>query len=72
MGVTDRTPRHPEHDPFLIAQYAADDLRPSERPRATELIESCRECASLAADLGLTLEGFSREGLWGIVRDASE
>src|SRR5688572_7059594 len=51
MGVTDRTPQHSQHDPFLIAQYAADDLRPSERSRATEMIEACRECASLAADL---------------------
>lgn len=30
------------------------------------------EFASLAADTGLTLEGFSREGLWGITSGASE
>jgi hypothetical protein len=30
------------------------------------------ELASLAEDTGLTLDGFSREGLWGIARDASE
>ena len=30
------------------------------------------ELASLADDIGPTLYGFSREGLWGIVRDASE
>ena len=51
MGVTDRTPQHAQHDPFLIAQHAADDLHPSERPRATEMIDGCRECASLAGDL---------------------
>jgi hypothetical protein len=30
------------------------------------------DLASLAEDTGLTLDGFSREGLWGIARDASE
>jgi hypothetical protein len=30
------------------------------------------ELASLADDTELTLDGFSREGLWGIARDASE
>ena len=30
------------------------------------------EFASLADDTGLTLDGFSREGLWGIGCDASE
>jgi hypothetical protein len=30
------------------------------------------EFASLAGDTELTRDGFSREGLWGIARDASE
>ena len=49
--VIDRTPQHAEHDPFLIALAAAEDLRPTERLRADELLASCRECAALAADL---------------------
>lgn len=49
--VIDRTPQHDQHDPFAIAQLAADDLRPTERARAIVLVGSCRECATLLADL---------------------
>ena len=49
--VTDRTPQHAEHDPFAIAQLAADDLRPSERPRVERLAAECTECAALLDDL---------------------
>jgi hypothetical protein len=49
--VTDRTPQHAEHDPFAIAQLAADDLRPSERPRVERLAVECRDCAALLDDL---------------------
>ncbi|MFL5546443.1 MAG: hypothetical protein ACJ8AQ_02695 [Gemmatimonadales bacterium] len=41
-------------------------------PGRVEKREVNSELASLADDIGLTLDGFSREGLWGIVRDASE
>ena len=47
--VTDRTPQHGEHDPFAIAQLAADDLRPSERPRVEQLAAECTDCAALLA-----------------------
>jgi hypothetical protein len=49
--VTDRTPQHAEHDPFAIAQLAADDLKPSERAPVELLAAECRECATLLADL---------------------
>ena len=49
--VTDRTPQHAEHDPFVIAQLAADDLRPSERPDVERLAAECRDCAALLDDL---------------------
>jgi hypothetical protein len=49
--VTDRTPQHAEHDPFAIAQLAADDLRPSERPAVERMAAECRDCATLLADL---------------------
>jgi hypothetical protein len=49
--VIDRTPHHAEHDAFAIAQLAADDLRPSERPAVERMAAECRECATLLADL---------------------
>ena len=51
MSVSDRTPQHADHDVFLVAQLAADDLRPSERPVALELVANCHACATLLADL---------------------
>jgi hypothetical protein len=35
-------------------------------------LEVNSEVASLVADTGLTLDGFSREGLWGIACGASD
>ena len=44
---------HAQHDPLLIAQYAArDPLTAEQVAAASTLVGSCAECASLAADLG--------------------
>jgi anti-sigma factor RsiW len=43
--------QHPQHDPFLIAGLAADDLSPAERTRATALTDACAACEALHADL---------------------
>jgi len=51
MSVSGRTPQHADHDTFLVAQLAADDLRPSERPVALALAADCDACAGLLADL---------------------
>jgi anti-sigma factor RsiW len=55
--MTNRTERgpvaHAGHDALLIAQYAADDLDPSERGVAEQLVAECAGCAQLAADLRL-------------------
>src|SRR5690348_4603920 len=42
---------HVAHDPYLIAQFAADDLTGPERARAERLVQSCPRCAELFADL---------------------
>jgi hypothetical protein len=55
--MTNRTERgpvaHAGHDALLIAQYAADDLDPSERGVAEQIVAECAECAQLASDLRL-------------------
>jgi hypothetical protein len=42
---------HQAHDPFLVAQLAADDLTGSERAAAERLVSECPRCAELLADL---------------------
>jgi hypothetical protein len=43
--------RHAEHDPLLVAAFAAGDVEATELGRAEALITSCGECSILAADL---------------------
>ncbi len=42
---------HARHDLHLVAAFAADDLAPVVRTEAERLVESCRDCAELFADL---------------------
>jgi hypothetical protein len=42
---------HRRHDRLLVTRFAMDDAYPSETAEARQLIESCSECASLAADI---------------------
>ena len=43
--------QHPEHDPELIAAYAAGDATGPALERATALVGTCDECAALHHDL---------------------
>jgi len=54
--------------PIKLTRPGAEAMMPGR----VEKREVNSELASLADDIGPTLDGFSREGLWGIVRDASE
>jgi hypothetical protein len=50
--MTDRFPAsHTDHDPLLIAAFAAGDLGPADREQAERLAFACAECALLEADL---------------------
>lgn len=50
--MTDPFPAsHTEHDPLLVAAFAAGDLGPADRERAELLATTCPECALLAEDL---------------------
>jgi hypothetical protein len=42
---------HRRHDRLLVTRFAMDDAYSSETAEARQLIESCAECASLAADI---------------------
>jgi hypothetical protein len=42
---------HRRHDRLLVTRFAVDDAYPSERDEAQALIESCADCAALAADI---------------------
>jgi hypothetical protein len=46
-----RQPGHAEHDPFLIARLAGDDLDPGARLQAEARVAACDACARLLADL---------------------
>ena len=46
-----RPTSHDRHDPLLVAALAAGDLAATDRVRATELIETCPDCATLHDDL---------------------
>lgn len=54
-----RNQAHREHDPSLIAAYAADDLTAVERSRAVALTDACADCAALLRDL-LAIVGATR------------
>jgi hypothetical protein len=43
--------RHSNHDPLLVAAFAAGDLDATDRPRAEALVAGCAECSALATDL---------------------
>ena len=43
--------QHPDHDPELIAAYAAGDATGAELERATALVAACEPCAALHHDL---------------------
>jgi hypothetical protein len=50
--MTDRFPAfHADHDPLLVAAFAAGDLAPADLERAKDLAATCAECALLEADL---------------------
>jgi hypothetical protein len=50
--MTDRFPAsHADHDPLLVAAFAAGDLAPADLERAVLLAYTCSECALLEADL---------------------
>ena len=51
MPVTRRDPSHPSHDPYLIAQLAADDLAGGLLQEAERVVARCDRCAGLLADL---------------------
>ena len=42
---------HRRHDRLLVTRFAMDDAYPSETAEARQLIDSCAECAALAADI---------------------
>jgi len=42
---------HRKHDRLLVTRFAMDDAYPSERDEARLLLQSCPECAALAADI---------------------
>lgn len=42
---------HRRHDRLLVTRFAMDDAYPSERNEARSLVESCADCAALAADV---------------------
>jgi hypothetical protein len=42
---------HRRHDQLLVTRFAMDDAYPSETGEARQLIDSCAECAALAADI---------------------
>jgi hypothetical protein len=46
-----RSTSHDRHDPLLVAALAAGDLAGTDRDHATDLIESCPDCATLHDDL---------------------
>lgn len=46
-----RPTSHDRHDPLLVAALAAGDLAATDRAHATELIETCLDCATLHDDL---------------------
>jgi hypothetical protein len=46
-----RATSHADHDPILVAAFAADDLAASDRDLAADLVRSCAECALLHDDL---------------------
>jgi hypothetical protein len=43
--------QHPDHDPELIAAYAAGDATGADLERATALVSACTSCAELHHDL---------------------
>jgi anti-sigma factor RsiW len=49
--MTPRDDSHAEHDPLLISAYVAGNAEGADRTRAAEIVETCKECAALAADL---------------------
>lgn len=51
MPVNSLPTTHAEHDPFLMAAFAADDLGGAELERARRLVATCPTCAELVADL---------------------
>ena len=45
--------RHDRHDRLLVTRFAMGDAYPSESEKARQLVDSCRDCAALAADIRL-------------------
>jgi hypothetical protein len=65
------TSEHRRHDRLLVTRFAMDDAYPSERAEAQALLESCVDCASLAADIRLVATSVSRLPLPARPRDFS-
>src|SRR5438132_7115172 len=51
MPVIRHPQPHVEHDAYLIAQLAADDLDPAARREAQRLVAECPHCAELLAEM---------------------
>lgn len=50
-GQTPTRSEHRKHDRLLVTRYAMDDSYPGELDEARSLVESCPDCAALAADV---------------------
>jgi hypothetical protein len=50
-GKTPMRSEHRKHDRLLVTRFAMDDAYPSERDEARLLVQSCPDCAALAADI---------------------
>lgn len=50
-GQTPTRSEHRKHDRLLVTRYAMDDSYPGERDEARSLVDSCPDCAALAADI---------------------
>jgi hypothetical protein len=50
-GKTPMRSEHRKHDRLLVTRFAMDDAYPSERDEARQLVQSCPDCAALAADI---------------------
>ena len=49
--MTDFSSNHADHDPLLIAEFAAGEASPEQEAAAAALASGCSDCATLADDL---------------------
>jgi hypothetical protein len=60
---------HADHDALLVSAWVAGDVDANERRRAEALIESCTDCAQLAADLRAIAAALPASGVPARPRD---